>query len=137
MNDVGAQIAAARELHAIAERDLVHVRRLHFLDDLFGEAGDRQVVDQAVVAGEAVLVEPLEGAANDFIRRNELTRRSADRIDLRSEVLELIGRVAAARRCRVSRTLGDYGHVAAVILAEAVLAVASQIENCAEPWTDA
>src|SRR5205807_150490 len=114
MKDVGAHEAAGVELHAVAGGDLVHVRRLQRSVDLFGEAGDGQRVDQRVVAGEAVGVEPGEGRPDDLFGRH----RSADDfaacvegIDLRAEVLELIGGVAAAGGGGVGRPLVDLGDV--------------------------
>ncbi len=112
------------------------MRRLERADDLLGEAGNRELVDQGIVAGEAVGVEPVERGFDDLIGRDQLVGRRPDRIDLRPEVLELIGRVTAAGGGRVGRSLIDLGHVAAVVDAEAVLAVPLHVEDPAEARAD-
>src|SRR5438132_1317704 len=112
------------------------MRRLETADNLLGEPWDGQLVDERIIAGEPVRVEPVEGGFDDLRGRNELCRWRSCGVDLRSEVLELVRGIAAAGGCRVGRPLVDLRYIAAIVETEAVLSVAFDVEDHSQTRAD-
>src|SRR5205807_9404214 len=100
------------------------MRRLQTADDLLGEPWDGKLVDERIVAGEPVRVEPVEGGFDDLRGWNELPGGRSCGVDLRSEVLELVRGIAAAGAGRVGRYLVNLRYIAAIVEPAALLSFA-------------
>src|SRR5437660_748577 len=112
------------------------MRRLETADNLLGESWDGKLVDERIVAGEPIRVEPVECGFDDLRGWNELRGGRARGVDLGSEVLELVSGIAAAGGRGVGRPLVDLRYIAAIVETEAVLSVALDVEDHSQTRAD-